>query len=202
MGLGDFVEVASFSAFFAIMARLGTDITAANQIALQYMSLSFTAGIAIAMACSSLVSQYLGAKEADKAERVGYRATLLAMVVMGVIGLSYLVAPVQFIRVFSQDAEVIAAGVLILKLVALYQVFDAVGIVLAGALNGAGDTTFTMITKTLLAWGVFIPLTWFLTFTLAWGLRGAWIAALSYLTGLSVIYLWRFRSGHWKLLDV
>ena len=202
MGFGDFVEVASFSAFFALLARLGTDALAANNIALQYMSMSFTMGVAVAMAASSLVAQYLGANEPEQAERVGYRASFLAMVIMGAIGLSYLVAPQALIGIFSQDPDVIAAGVIILQLVALYQVFDAVTIVLGGSLNGAGDTTFTMLARLIFAWGVFLPLSWFLAFPLDGGVRGAWIGAMVYLLGLGVIYFVRFRSGRWKKIEV
>ncbi len=202
MGMGDFVEIASFSAFFALIARLGTDILAANQIALQYMSISFTFGFAINMAASSLVAKYLGAKQPDVAESVGYRASVVAMIGMGLIGLSYLIAPEALMRIFTEERTVIDAGVLVLQLVALYQVFDAVGIVLAGALNGAGDTRFTMFTRLIFAWGVFIPLVWILIFPLDTGIWGAWVGALIYLAGLSAIYFFRFRSGHWKTIEL
>lgn len=202
MGFGDFIEVASFSVFFAIIARLGDEILAANQIALQYMSISFTAGVAVGMATSSLVSKYLGAKEPEKAERVGYRAVYLGMALMGLIGLTYLIAPNLLIGFFSEDADVIQAGAVILRLVAFYQIFDALAIVFASALNGAGDTRFTMYTKTILAWGMFIPLSWLFAFPLKGGLAGAWIAALIYLGGLGFVYLWRFRSGKWKTISL
>ena len=202
MGLGDFIEIASFSTFFALIARLGTDILAANQIALQYMSVSFTIGIAISMAASSLVSQHLGAKEPDIAEKVGYRATWLAMGGMGLIGLSYLIAPAALIRVFSTETAVVEAGVSVLRLVALYQVFDGIGIVLSGALSGAGDTRFTMLTRAFLAWGLFIPLVWVIIFRLDGGIWGAWVGALIYLIGLSIVYLFRFRSGVWKQIEL
>ena len=52
MGSGDFVDVASFAAFFALVGRLGTEMLAANNIALQFMSLSFTMGVAVAQASS------------------------------------------------------------------------------------------------------------------------------------------------------
>ena len=164
--MGDFIEIASFSAFIALTARLGTDILAANQIALQYLRVTFMIGVAVNMATSNLVAQYLGAKRADIAEKAGYRASILAMLSMGVIGASYLIAPTALIGIFSQKPSVIAAGVTILKLVALYQVFDAAGIVLAGALNGAGDTRFTMLARSLMAWDVFILLVWVLLFPL------------------------------------
>jgi MATE family multidrug resistance protein len=198
MGVGDFVEVASFTAFFALIGRLGTEVLAANNIALQFMSLSFTMGIAVAQACSSLVAQYLGANEPRQAERVGYRATVLAMLVMGLVGLGYLVAPEVLMGIFSDDPGVIAAGSAILRLVALYQVFDAAAIVLGGSLNGAGDTTYTMLMRLIFAWGLFIPLAYLLTFPLGGGIRGAWAAAMVYLAGLGLVYFLRFRSGRWK----
>jgi MATE family multidrug resistance protein len=202
MGLGDLIEIASFSAFFAMIARLGTDILAANQIALQYMSVSFTMGMAISMATSSLVAQYLGARQPQIAEKVTYRAIGLAMGCMGLIGLSYLIAPDTLIHFFSEETAVIQAGVTILKLVALYQVFDALGIVLAGALNGAGDTRFTMWTRAIMAWGMFIPLVWLLAFRLDKGIWGAWVAAFIYLGGVGVVYFIRFRNGRWQKIEI
>ena len=202
MGLGDFIEVASFTAFFALIGRLGTEVLAANNIALQFMSLSFTMGIAVAQASSSLVAQHLGADEPRQAERVGYRATFLAMGLMGLVGLSYLIAPSFLMGLFSDDPRVIAAGVAILRLVALYQIFDAAAIVLGGSLNGAGDTTYTMLTRLVFAWGLFIPLAYLLAFPLGGGVRGAWAGAMVYLAGLALVYLLRFRSGRWKGLGI
>ena len=202
MGFGDFIELASFSAFFALIGRLGTEALAANQIALQYMSLSFTIGMAFAMATSSLVAQELGAKRPDLAEAVGYRGTGLGMLTMGLVGLGYLIAPGALMGIFTDDPSVIQAGVLILQLVALYQVFDAVAIVLSGALNGAGDTTFTMISRAVMGWVVFIPLVAAIVFLWNGGVREAWIGALVYLGGLGVIYVVRFRSGRWKEIQL
>lgn len=198
MGLGDFIEVASFSTFFALIGRISTESLAANNIALQYMSISFTMGIAVAQASSSLVAQALGAKESAEAERIGYRATVIAMVLMGSVGLGYLVAPEVLMGLFSNDPLVLMAGVSILRLVALYQVIDACAIVLGGSLNGAGDTRFTMLMRFIFAWGVFIPLSWLFAFPLGGGVRGAWFGAMVYLVSLSVVYFLRFRSGAWK----
>lgn len=200
MGIGDFVEVASFSVFFMILARVGVEALAASQIALQYMSLSFTMGFAIAMAAGSMVAQSLGAGNAREAEGVGYRATTLAAAAMGLVGLGYLIAPEALIGVFSDDPAVIAGGATVLRLVAFYQLFDAVSIVLGGALNGAGDTTFTMLVRIFLGWGGFLPVAWLFALPLGGGVLGAWIGALAYLSLRGLVYFLRFRSGRWKRL--
>lgn len=202
MGFGDFVEISSFSIFFAMLGRLGTDILAASNIALQYMSISFTMGMAIAQASSSLVSQYLGANEPDNAERVAYRASAIAGLLMALIGLTYLIAPKALIAVFVSDPEVIAAGVIILKMIAFYQAFDGIAIVISGALNGAGDTAYVMLVKIIFGWGVFLPLTWLLAFKFNGAVVGAWAAAIVYLSGLAIIYFLRFRAGKWKTIEL
>ena len=198
MGIGDFIDVASFTAFFAIIGRLGTEVLAANNIALQFMSLSFTMGIAVAQASSSLVAQSLGANKPQQASRVGYRATLLGMILMGLVGLGYFIVPEFLMGIFSDDIRVVTAGVAILQLVALYQVVDAATIVLGGSLNGAGDTTYTMLARLVCAWGLFLPLAYVLAFPLGLGVRGAWGGAMVYLIVLAAVYYLRFRSGRWQ----
>lgn len=202
MGLGDFFDIAAFSVFFAMIGRLGTETLAANNIALQYMSISFTLGIAISQACSSLVAQYLGAKEPQQAERVGYRAMFLGMAIMGIVGLGYLIAPKFLMSLFSDDPTVIQAGSIILTLVAFYQVLDGLAIVLGGALNGAGDTTFTMVARAVMAWVIFVPSAYLLIFVFKAGIGGAWAGAFIFLMGLAALYFWRFRSGRWKLINL
>ena len=201
-GFGDFIEIASFSVFFAFIGRLGTQTLAANQIAVQYMSISFTFGLAISMAASSLVSQFVGAGDTSTAEKAAYRALIIGMVGMGLIGLTYIIAPELLMRVFTDDQMVISAGVSILSIIAIYQIFDGAGIVLSGALMGGGDTRFTMLTRLFLAWGFFIPMAWLAIFRLNGGIGGAWTTALTYLVALALIYFWRFRSGKWKEIQL
>ena len=202
MGLGDFVNVFSFSLFFAILGRLGTEVLAANQIALQYMSVSFTTGFGVAMAASSLVAQRLGAGRPGEARSVGYGATALAMTLMGLIGLSYLIAPGALMQLFTDEPQVVAAGVTVLRIVALYQLVHAAGIVLGGALNGAGDTRFVLWIRAGTSLAFFLPLAWLLALPLGFGLTGAWTAGLLYLALQALLYIQRFRSDRWQSLTL
>ncbi len=201
-GFGDFIEIGSFSVFFAFIGSLGTQALAANQIAVQYMSISFTFGLAISMAASTLVSQFVGAGDPSTAEKAAYRALAIGMGGMGLIGLTYIIAPEVLMSVFTDDQTVISAGVAILSIIAIYQIFDGAGIVLSGALMGGGDTTFTMITRLILAWGFFLPMAWLAIFRLDSGVTGAWITALIYLSTLAVVYFLRFRGGKWKEIEL
>ena len=150
------------------------------------------------MAASSLVSQFVGAGDTSTAEKAAYRALAIGMIGMGLIGLTYVIAPEQLMGFFSDDPTVIGAGVTILSIIAIYQIFDGAGIVLSGALMGGGDTQFTMLTRLILAWGFFLPMAWLAIFRLDRGVAGAWVTALIYLVTLAIVYFWRFRSGKWK----
>ena len=55
-----------------------------------------------------------------RATRAGYRATALAMVLMGLMELGYLVVPELLTGVFSRHLEVVAAGVAAWRWVAVY----------------------------------------------------------------------------------
>ncbi|MFT5194369.1 MAG: MATE family multidrug resistance protein [Cellvibrionaceae bacterium] len=201
-GFGDFIEIASFTLFFAMIARLGTNVLAANQIAVQYMSISFTFGLAISMAASSLVSQFIGAGDVATAEKAAYRSLAIGMIGMGLIGATYIISPAFLISIFSDEPAVIEAGVSILRVIAIYQIFDAAGIVLSGALMGGGDTRFTMFTRLVLAWGLFLPMAWVALFWWDLGIAGAWATALIYLAMLAAVYFWRFRGGKWKTIQL
>ncbi len=48
-------------------------------------------------------------------------------------------------------------GSVLLRLVAVYTVFDTMFIIYSGALKGAGDTRFAMWAQVAIAWFFFVP---------------------------------------------
>ena len=93
IGLQRFLDIGSFVIFAAIIGRLGNAQLAANQIAIQLMSISYMIGLGIGMAAATLVGQYIGAKRIALAERSAYSALKLAMSIMVFVGLAFLLFP-------------------------------------------------------------------------------------------------------------
>lgn len=200
LGITDAVELAAFSTFFTLISRLGTVELAASQIANQVSSFAFMPGFALAQATGSLVGRYLGAGEPETAETAGYFGVALGVATMGLVGISFwCLAPVLG-RLFTTDQEVLRMTALLLRVMAFYQVFDAANIVFRGALNGAGDTRFTMAAAVGAAVLVFIPAVYLLAFTLRLRLIGAWLGCIAYLITLAVVCFARFRRGSWKYI--
>ncbi len=189
--------------FFArILAELGTVAYAANQVAINALSLSFMPGFGFALAATTLVGQGLGAKEPDVAQQRGYTAYRMGTALMTAIGLFIVLFPSQLMGFFTNDPEVIAVGTTPLRTVGMIQPILAATMIFSGGLRGAGDTRFPMIITAIGIWLVRLPLAYFLALGLDWGLLGAW-GALGFDWSLrGVLNFLRFRSGRWKTIDV
>lgn len=202
IGLADSVDVGAFTTFMGLISRLGPAELAASQIVNQVSSVAFMPGGALGVSTGSLVGRYLGAKEPSLAERVGYIGVRLGVGFMGLMGILFWFFPQQIAGFFTPDPELARVSVLPMRLMAIFQIFDAMNMVFRGALNGAGDTRFGMVFTLIGAWGLFIPGVYLLTFTLGFGLVGAWVGALFYIISLGVTFALRFRSGRWKHMEI
>jgi len=185
-----------------MLAELGTIAYAANQVAMNALSISFMPGFGFALAATTLVGQGLGAKDPEGAQQRGYTAYRLGASLMTVMGVALALFPGQVIGFFTNDAGVIATGSLPLRLVGLVQPLLAASMVFAGGLRGAGDTRYPMVITGISIWGLRVPLAYVLSLVLGWGLVGAWSAmALDF--GLrGVLNFLRFRNGGWKTVKV
>lgn len=192
----------SFAAFSTLVAQLGDVAMAASQAFLLLLSLSFMQAIGISMAVTTLVGQYIGAKDPESAERSFRSGLVLAAWLAGGVALLFVVARTPLLGLFTNDPDVLALGASLLLVGAAFQLFDAIAIVADGALRGAGDTRWPFLVRFAFAWGVFLPLAWTLGFYLEGGLPWAWIGGLVEICLLSLALIWRFRSGAWRRIRI
>jgi putative MATE family efflux protein len=189
--------------FFArILAELGTVAFAANQVAINILSISFMPGFGFALAATTLVGQGLGARDPEGAQQRGYTTYRLGAGLMIVIGLGIVLFPGQLMGFFTDETQVIALGVMPLRAVGLIQPLLAAAMIFAGALRGAGDTRFPMAVTGSTIWLVRLPLAYLLSLVLGWGLLGAWSAMACDLTLRGFFNFFRFRGGRWKQIEV
>ncbi|MGC9333012.1 MAG: MATE family efflux transporter, partial [Anaerolineae bacterium] len=110
--------------------------------------------------------------------------------------------PGELMGVFTDDAQVIALGVVPLRVVGVIQPLLAAAMVFAGALRGAGDTRFPMSITGSSIWFIRLPAAYLLALLLGWGLLGAWSAMALDFTLRGAFNFLRFRSGRWKTIEV
>jgi len=196
------LEMASFAAFTAIVVRMGDAQMAASQVFIVVLSMSFMQAIGIGIAVSTLVGRYIGAEDLESVEKSFRSGIGLALVLAALIAAIIVAFPEALLALFSKDRGVIAAGLPLLLLGALFQVFDAVAIIADGALRGAGDTRWPLWVRFALSWCVFLPLAYLFGIAMGGGLVGAWLGGLVQVALLAGALVWRFRSGAWREIEI
>lgn len=184
--------------------------TSATSIIIHVMMLVFMTCLAFGTATATLVSQSIGAKLHNLAERYTWQSVRLSVYIMSIFGLITVIFPEQVMRLFlhsnanESDAlktAVVAVAIPSLRLAAgLLSPMAAAGLVLTQALYGAGQTRFVMVVEFILHFCVLVPLAWLLAIVLNWQLMGCWIAGLIYAAALLTATGIKFYKGSWKSL--
>lgn len=185
----------AFTMFTAIVATLGTQALAAQRIAFNALSLSFLPGFGFAIATTTVVGMSLGAGRADRARQAVGFALRAAMLWMGSIGVCYFFLGEQVMRLFTNDPLVVALGAASLKNIALAQPAWAIGMVLSGALRGAGDTRFPMLANAGSFWLGLVPLAFLFIRVLGLDLPWGFAAAIAQAVLSVTLAVWRYRRS-------
>ncbi len=197
-GVRNALGVGAFTAFTALLARMGEDQLAAHQIAMKIVSISFLPGQGLSETVTILMGQYFGARRFEEAERA-FKSTLwLAVGLMGGCGLIFFAFGKQLVELFNTDASVVYLGSRLLLVAAFYQVFDAIGKVATGSLNGTGDTQFTMWIGVACSWLVLVPTSYYFGIVRHGGAVGAWMGLTAELVVVAAVTMIRFARGSWQ----
>lgn len=207
-GVQFFVDIAGFTFFILFIGRLGTTNLAATNIAFNINMLAFMPMIGFGMAISVLVGQNLGKNNPQLAAYSVYSGFHLTFIYMTTIALLYILVPDIFLAPFAAQAEhasfeeIRKISRILLRFVAVYSIFDALNIVFASAIKGAGDTRFVMIMILILTLVILIIPTYIVIFILEQDIYAGWFCATTYVILLGFAFLFRFLSGKWKSMRV
>lgn len=185
-----------------IIARFGTEAYAAHQVCWRVVSLSFLPGWGFAVAATTLVGQELGARNPQRAKQSGYVAFRAALILMATLGALLFLFDTAIVRLFSDDAEVVRQGAMVVRVAALMQPLLAASFVFSGSLRGAGDTRTTLAITLSSVWGLRLVVTYLCGLALGLGLLGAWLAIGTDFGFRALLFWRRFRSGRWQTIKV
>src|SRR5215211_1235965 len=92
-----------FLALALVVARLGTDVLAAQRITFNALALSFLPGIGFSIAATALVGQSVGARRIGEGGAAARVATTWAVIWMSAIAALLIIFAPQVMRLFSND---------------------------------------------------------------------------------------------------
>lgn len=185
-----------------VVTRLGTAAYAGHQLGIQLLAIAFMPGFAFSVAATALVGQELGQKQPAQAAAVTRTAAWIAGAIMCSLGTIAGLLAEPLLRIFTNDAAVIAQGIYAVHACAVMQPSLALFYVFAGALRGAGDTRFVLLAQTASVWLVRLPLAFRLGLTFELGLVGVWAGMIIDICARAAMLVLRFRGGAWKHIRV
>ena len=196
------IATSSWIGLMRIMSVFGSAVIAGYTIAIRIVIFALLPSWGLSNAASTLVGQNLGAKKPERAEKSVWIAGKINMIVMGIIGLVFIIIPQLFIRLFIKDEAVVTIGTEGLRIVSLGFISYGLGMVLLNAINGAGDTITPIRLNLICFWMIEIPLAYLLAILFGRQQQGVFVAIIIAESVLTLLaFLW-FKKGKWKTIEV
>ena len=183
--------------FGRILLALGPLVFAGWRITFSTVVVTFLAANGLATATTALVGQAVGAGDHD---RVG-EITKFSLV----LGFTWMVASAIMVAIFAPTvASFFTTDQALIAITAggLYgfvpsMPVSAINNMILGALRGTGDTRFPMWVGIGKAWCIMLPMSWYFSTYLGWGLMGACGGLLAGEVVSASCAVWRYRQRRW-----
>lgn len=183
-------------ALLGIVNSFGTNTLTAYGAAGKIDTIITQAILTLSGALAAFCGQNIGAGRLDRVKK-GVQFTMYTNIALGLLTFAavYLFGN-EMMRIFTKDIDVVAIGKEYLLIIGGFFIVHGALNVYNGALRGAGDTLFPMITSLVCLWLIRIPLAYYLSSWL--GRHGIWWAiGISITIGLIVTFVY-YKIGFWK----
>jgi MATE family multidrug resistance protein len=200
-GLESFMNMATFNLFLLLFQSYGVAQGAAMAIVFNWDMLSFIPLIGMNISVMSLIGRFVGMGDMGRANQVISSGFILALGYAGVLAVLFLVFRMPLVDVFRTpgnefDAIAELAGAMMIGL-CTYMLADATIAIAGGALRGAGDTRWVMVTSVSLHW-LMLAAQYYVIVVRRLEPLVSWWVFVAMLLCLALAYLWRLLGGRWR----
>jgi len=196
-----FMNVATFNLFLLMFQSYGVNEGAAMAIVFNWDMLSFVPMIGLNIGVMSLIGRFVGANDMERANEVIAAGFVMALTYSGILGLLFINYRVPLVEIFATPtgdfSEISELASYMMIGLSTYVVADATLLISGGALRGAGDTRWLMITSISLHWLMLIA-QYFIIMVYELGPKASWWAFVAMLLSLAMIYLYRLLGDVWR----
>lgn len=180
IGLTSFAEGGLFAGSSVMMGWIGEVELAAHGIALQLTAFMFMFHVGMSEAATIRASRQYGARNEAELRRGAVTAYAVSLTFGVVVVACFLLVPRFLVGLFLDPTDpardaVLALGVVLVMLSALFQFVDATQIVALSVLRGVQDTRVPMWLACLSYWVIGIPASYVMAFVFGWGAVGLWL---------------------------
>ncbi|WP_456279127.1 MATE family efflux transporter [Bacillus sp. AK128] len=193
IGFSIFFETSIFSAVTLLMSEYDTVTIAAHQIALNFASFLYMIPLSISMGLTICVGFEIGAKRTRDAKQYSYMGIGLALGFSIITGIILILFNDVIATMYSTDMAVITLAQHFLIYAIFFQLSDAVGAPIQGALRGYKDVNTTLVLSLISFWIIGLPLGYVLATYTDFQAFGYWIGLSSGLTAGAILLFLRLR---------
>ena len=201
-GVEPFLNWFAFNIFLQLMHSYGADTAAAATIAFNWDVIAFVPMAGLGVAATSVVGQFIGARDYDGAQRSVYLTLRPGLLYSAVMIILFVGFTGSLVRVYSSGFQDDGGGIAtmaaaMLRLMAIYTLANSAKLVLSGSLQAAGDTVWVMRVSILINWAMALAAVVLVRWVQAHQLvTWSTLIVMNVATALCVFY--RFRTGKWK----
>ena len=192
------IATASWSVLVRVVAGFGSSAIAGYGIALRVVMFALLPSAGLSNAAATIVGQNLGAEKPERAEKSVWRAAIINVIFLGIVGLLFVVFSHKIVGIFSDEPAVISYAQDALRIVSYGFVFYALAMVLESAFNGAGDTLTPTYLNLFVFWILEIPLAYLLAYYFKLETHGVFWAIMISFSVFAVLAVFLFKRGKWK----
>lgn len=202
IGLTNLAETALFSATAIMMGWVGTLELAAHGIALQWTAVAFMVHVGLGNAATIRAGRAVGRADAAGLRRGGIATLVMALMLSCLAVVLFLSVPEFLISIYLDSAEpsrdqIIAIGVNLLIMAALFHVADSAQVIALGLLRGVQDARVPLILAVISYWMVGLPAGYLFGFVWGYGAVGVWMGLVCGLTLAAILLNYRFWTKGW-----
>lgn len=197
IGATSLAETGFFAASQIMMGWIGTLHLAAHGVAIQIASITFMAHVGLSSAATIRAGQAWTRADPAALGRAAWAAILLSAGFVALTVAAFLGIPETLTGAFLDPDEperdaIIAIGVGLLAMAALFQLADAGQVMALGLLRGLQDTAVPMLFALLSYWLIGLPAMYVMGFVLDWGGQGIWLGLVTGLIPAALLLSQRF----------
>ena len=177
--------------------KYNVEILAAFTNGLKIESAIFLPAFAFNMANAVVIGNLLGKKDKDNAFRSGMVTAIIGVAIAIVMTIAIMLNARQIASTLSNNPIVIKESVKYIYIALSFEPIMAWGIILGGALNGAGDTKGVMMIMAFTLWFIRLPASYLAGIYFGFGAVGVWWAMNLSILLTTILITKRYFARRW-----
>lgn len=198
--LATVIEFAGFNIVAVVMGRISGLYAAAHNLICTLTSVAFMIPLAISNALGVKVGFSNGAKYFKSLKNYAYTGLGMSACVMGFSAILLGLFPVFFVKIFTNDPELINVCIPIVYILCAFQIFDGQQVTLAGIFKGLKNTKIVMHSNIVSYWFIAFPLGCLLGLHYKLNLFGFWLS-IGFSSIILVAILYTVMKRKFKQMD-